>query len=643
VANPQIIVQYIADTAKLVESVQGIKKEGEGASKSLKKINVSSLAKWSGAAVAVGAGVKFLKGAADAAADLAKKSMALSRTTGMDTTTASEWVTVLKERGIATDTFQTSIVKLSKTMEKNRVAQQKLAEAQDNFNYTQKIFADDLKKGGDVAKDAKKEIMRAGRAVDSAATAAKNAHQPFENLNVRMQDIKKGNTQAVIKEVADGLSKLKNPAEQAAKASALFGRQGQKLAPLLYKGSKAIQEQLDTAKRYGAVVGDKTAKQVAEMAKNQREMNTAMEGVKVQVGTALMPVMLSFSKVLLSLTKALNPILKNTTLMKVALGLLVVAFAAYKTAVIISTIASLGLDASMLPLIVTVGAVVIAIAALIAIGVLLVQHWDGVTAAVSGSFDEVKKGAQTVVDWLTQNWPLLLAIVTGPFGLAVLEIQKHWDAITGAAKTAFDNVKGVFTGLGGALLGGLGKAAEVASWGVGIGKAIKSAVVGALAGVGAAVWGVISGIGTKILAGLDTVYGWGKSIGHALHTGAVSVLHGLGNVLEAILKGAINTVLSIWNDLKIPGVNMPGPIPDIPSINLPNIPLLKMAKGGLVTGPTRALLGEAGPELVVPLSGGAAPINVRVFIGDTELRGLVRAEVVDSNTRVARSLLAGAR
>ena len=36
----------------------------------------------------------------------------------------------------------------------------------------------------------------------------------------------------------------------------------------------------------------------------------------------------------------------------------------------------------------------------------------------------------------------------------------------------------------------------------------------------------------------------------------------------------------------------------------------KMAKGGIVTGPTRAIVGEAGPEAVIPLSGNAPAIKV---------------------------------
>lgn len=87
------------------------------------------------------------------------------------------------------------------------------------------------------------------------------------------------------------------------------------------------------------------------------------------------------------------------------------------------------------------------------------------------------------------------------------------------------------------------------------------------------------------------------------------------------------------------------------------------AAGGIVTAPTifpmsrgMGLMGEAGPEAVMPLArgrdgrlgvqasgngGGAQMINVRVFIGDTELRSLVRVEadgvIVARNSRGVNS------
>lgn len=47
-----------------------------------------------------------------------------------------------------------------------------------------------------------------------------------------------------------------------------------------------------------------------------------------------------------------------------------------------------------------------------------------------------RDGVHAVLDWIRGNWPLVLAILTGPVGLAALAIHAHWDTITGAASDA---------------------------------------------------------------------------------------------------------------------------------------------------------------------------------------------------------------
>ena len=104
----------------------------------------------------------------------------------------------------------------------------------------------------------------------------------------------------------------------------------------------------------------------------------------------------------------------------------------------------------------------------------------------------------------------------------------------------------------------------------------------------------------------------------------------------------MNVVIRGFNALQIPGfsVDLPGRYRrSAPAVQLPNIPLL--ARGGIVTRPTLAMVGEAGPEAVLPL-GGRGAIEVRVFIGDTELKGIVRTEVRGENNQIAQTLLAGA-
>ena len=51
---------------------------------------------------------------------------------------------------------------------------------------------------------------------------------------------------------------------------------------------------------------------------------------------------------------------------------------------------------------------------------------------------------------------------------------------------------------------------------------------------------------------------------------------------------------------------------------------LKMAKGGIVTGPTRAIVGEAGPEAVIPLSTNTPAINVDMSATNALLTQLVK-------------------
>lgn len=50
-----------------------------------------------------------------------------------------------------------------------------------------------------------------------------------------------------------------------------------------------------------------------------------------------------------------------------------------------------------------------------------------------------------IIGWLMKNWPLVLAILTGPVGLAVFEIAKHWDGIKKIFTAAWGWVSGTFS------------------------------------------------------------------------------------------------------------------------------------------------------------------------------------------------------
>lgn len=76
----------------------------------------------------------------------------------------------------------------------------------------------------------------------------------------------------------------------------------------------------------------------------------------------------------------------------------------------------------------------------------------GAFAGVKEAFGWLLQAAKDVFGWLSDHWPLILGILTGPIGLAVLAIVKHWDDIKGlftdGLNAVLDIIKGFATALG---------------------------------------------------------------------------------------------------------------------------------------------------------------------------------------------------
>lgn len=84
---------------------------------------------------------------------------------------------------------------------------------------------------------------------------------------------------------------------------------------------------------------------------------------------------------------------------------------------------------------------------------------------------------------------------------------------------------------------------------------------------------------------------FGKAIGSAMAKG----INGVLGFIEGAINGPINAVNALIGALNaIPGVN-------IGKLNGIRLPRVALAEGGIATGPTTALIGEAGREAVIPL------------------------------------------
>lgn len=95
-----------------------------------------------------------------------------------------------------------------------------------------------------------------------------------------------------------------------------------------------------------------------------------------------------------------------------------------------------------------IGIIILAIIGLIAAIVALWNMNEGFRNFVTEAWETIKNAFVSVFNWVKANWPLLLAIFTGPIGLATLAIIKNFDKILNFVKTMPGKIVGFFGKVG---------------------------------------------------------------------------------------------------------------------------------------------------------------------------------------------------
>lgn len=241
------------------------------------------------------------------------------------------------------------------------------------------------------------------------------------------------------------------------------------------------------------------------------------------------------------------------------------------------------------------GLIVLAITAVIAGLVLLWQNSETFRNIVTGAFNAVWDAIQAAFNWVKNNWPLLLAILTGPIGIAVLMIIKNWDTIKAAFAAAWEFIKQVWKNVAG-WFGGVWNGIKNVFNGIGswFGSIFQGAwngiknIFSAVGGFFQGIWNTITGIFMSIGSSI------GNGIGGAFKTVVNSIIGFAENTINGFIR-AINGAIGLIN--KIPGVG-------IPTLGLLRVP--RMATGGIVPatpGGRTITVAEGGQaEWVVPES-----------------------------------------
>ena len=164
---------------------------------------------------------------------------------------------------------------------------------------------------------------------------------------------------------------------------------------------------------------------------------------------------------------------------------------------------------------------------------------------------------------------------------------------------AFSPIKEIFVSVGELMTDIFGKSTDMSKVFTVIGKVLGGLMTVVFVPLKAAISFIVQGIKSAIdvVGGFVDIFQgrFGEGI-KKIATGIIGFILRPFQFLIDIATGTINAVINGIN--KIPGVDI-APV----EFNLAESAagLLPMAKGGIATGPTKALVGEAGPEAVVPL------------------------------------------
>jgi hypothetical protein len=529
--GPTIIAKFLADTSKMTDEVD---KATSGAGSKIGNF-AKNAALAVGGAFAVGSIIEFGKASVEAAAADAEAADKLAQTLKNVTGATNDQVA-------ATEDF---IGNLSKTA---AIADDDLRPAMDK-----------LVRGFGNAEDAQKALSLA---TDVSAGTGKD-----------------------LATVSDALMKAANGSTGALSKMGVEVKNADGSAKSL---DQIMSEMSSTFSGQAAVAAESTAGQM-------RNAQIQFGEFQEQIGTALLPVLATLAGFMVNtlipaisgiatwVTENKDAVIAGLVGMAVVMAgviwtMVVPAFTAWAAA---SGTAALATLAALAPFLL-IGAAIAAVAYLI------IKNWDDIKAGAEVVWNFVTNAVRATFDWISANWPLILAIITGPIGIAVLLIQRNWDTIKEGATAVWQWI--------------------VAKW-----DAIRDAIGASVAAIGGYITTMVDFL-RKPIAAATEVYNWVSERFRALVDFLAGIVGSIGATMGRVadaIKAPVNAVLRVWNNLefRIPTVHIPEfDIPGIGKVGggqlggqsfpFPDIPLL--AGGGVLTAPTLFVGGEAGTEIVAP-------------------------------------------
>lgn len=424
-------------------------------------------------------------------------------------------------------------------------------DAADNLNDLSQrtgVAVESLSKFGAAADDSGSSVDEVAKAMGKLGKGvvdpASKANEALRSIGISSIDAngKIRSLDQIMLDVADRFAKMPDGAQKTALAMDLFGKSGMNLIPMLNQGRDALSKYNATITTEGAQAADKFNDSLNEIAR-------VVAGPFNEAVTALLPLITQIAQGVAAAITAFTQLPEPVQAAVLVIGGLAAAFIALAPA--ISAIISIG------PALAGIGAALAGIGPILAgIGTVAAVVFTGpvgIAALVIAAGVAIYAFRDQIGDAFGAIGEYFKQLPTGFKSFFIDPLVEGFKLLIGLINTTFvQPVQQAFTGLIESI------------------KTTFSSVVDFITRPFKAAFEIVRGIVNQIL----------NSIGNAVG----SVVNAINGVIQGANRGLAAARL-----------------PQIPLLPAPNIP--RFAEGGVVSGPTLAMVGEGGePEYIVPQS-----------------------------------------
>ena len=297
--------------------------------------------------------------------------------------------------------------------------------------------------GGSSLGAVEKGIKRMASTLQDARDGLSTSVDAMDALGLSAEEFDGLNPEEAFMKLAGAVAGIEDPLIRSALAQDVFGKAGTEMLPMLSEGTEGLRNMMKQAEKFGVIMDKDAAEAAAKLTDQMTQLKGGFQKIQASIAENLIPVLIPL------IDKIRDAISKVSAWMKENPGLT-------KTIIIVASaigglLAVLGPIVIMLPGIIAalpllgaafavltgpVGLIIAAIVGLIAIGVLLVKHWDSIKLFFIGLW-------ATIVDIFKKHWDKILLILFPAAGIVVM-IIRNWGAIVGFFKNMWASVKDIF-------------------------------------------------------------------------------------------------------------------------------------------------------------------------------------------------------